>query len=162
MTKKEKRIAVITDALKWIKRKSVNVRTSFGYLIYDNDLPSEFVGRSLQGELRKLITASKPCSVCAKGALFLAHVDRFNKVTINSDSQIMNEDPICEPLLKEFSSEQLDLVEACFEDLLNSAKGRLLRNPFDQYHNPQKRLEMILKSMLENDGELILPEGCTY
>ncbi len=60
----------------------------------------ELNGKSLKPYLGKLITPQKTCTICAKGALFLAHVGLFNKVKVKVDSYCLGSYSVEEPLLK--------------------------------------------------------------
>lgn len=148
MTEEQKRIAVIMDALKWIgDRKRVHVKRANLFVYFPGAIDS--YGDSLQEKLKKF-TKNKPCQVCAKGALFLGHVARFNEVTHNAIS--LTDLETCIPLLNEFTQEQLNLVERCFELTIDN-------NPFDCISDDTKRLRAILTHMLNNNGILNLTKA---
>lgn len=79
--------------------------------------------------------------MCAKGALFLSRIDKFNKVRRSDLTGYVGDGVICDLLSDIFTFDQLDLIEYCFErssdwlqELPNSA-DRLLgicQNVIDQ------------------------------
>ncbi len=95
----QKRVDVLKDAIAQIRAESYNVMSGTGYVNQDNS-------SRLNGEIKalvqiceliegkdasevefkkyfdKLITPKKPCQVCAKGALLLSGIRKFNNFTL--------------------------------------------------------------------------------
>lgn len=115
-TKKAARIAIAQDVISRINVLNV----SHSYCHFDSFTTNYHYGdeRSVKDFFEDVVPH---CEVCAKGALFLAHVDFKNKLTIGSlVGNSFDDEEVCSPLLKYFSQEQLDLIEIAFEgDFVN-------------------------------------------
>lgn len=167
MTKrqKEKAVEVIEDVLKIIRLKGVEVRQQTSYLrAWYFTAPAM---ASLKEHLNALIRRpSKPCQVCAKGALFLGYVDKFNKVKVGpglARGKELDHEAVCEPLTSIWPAAMLDKIEEVFEDdTICLPSGTLVSHPWGDLTH-EDRLRAILKYMLTNNGEfLVNPEWPEY
>lgn len=166
MTEKERstrRIEVIKDALK--RLRYLNLSTNE----YLRIRYQEFIGNECNTEqANKYISKiEKNCEVCAKGALFLSHIRKYNEVSV-SDVLNSNADSYICSNLKEFDIENLDLVEAAYQCCPNcrwddnqetkelDKKAVIFGQGFD-YRNKKSRLKAILKNMLDNNGVFVPP-----
>lgn len=113
------------------------------------------------------------CQVCAKGALFLSRVDKFNSVdwkdvgtrlSVLHSLDIDNESCV-HSLDGAFTERELDLIETAFEcddvnDLWDEDIDDLtIEEHIDwgyQFDDPTVRLEQICKNILDNDGEFVV------
>jgi hypothetical protein len=109
-----------------------------------------------------LLKSTTPCRVCAKGALFLSTVRRYNKASVK--------DVMCdnmETAEKMFGKHQFNLIEAAFEqwdftipDTHEEEHGRPV--PYEvqafgnKYEDDTDRLVAILKNIIKNKGNFIV------
>lgn len=169
MTSRErtkKRLLVIKDALKLVQtHPNLRVSQRNGYVVLRLRPHSNLV---LDQQLREYRTQSAPmhtdsfkdskytvCEVCALGALFLAHIDRYNRLTVREaldpewiKTQIDNK------LGELFTQEELDWIEIAFENSHNRdrvPKG-LMDAAFGKFDT--ERLVAILEYLIENKGEV--------
>lgn len=157
MTRKEKRLEVVKDVLKQLKYLKVSTAGTYLWAPSDCNINQEDNLKDKMSELKK-------CEVCAKGALFIGHVDKFNKLSLKdlgTDIEDLNyEETLVQPLLSYFSQEQLDMIECAFElDCYVNDLEKRKENVVDKcirfgerFSNPKLRLRRILENILENDG----------
>jgi hypothetical protein len=159
LTKAEKRILIIKDVLELIKLGVAKIKTGV-YCEIKKGLDKLEEGGQFNTYLKKTV-----CRVCAKGALFLGHVDKFNNCEVVKDGSYNYayniEATIRKKLLDNFSHIQLDMIETAFEkkvmyDYTCLIRGRKLEEKcIDfgcKYRYPKDRLKAILKNMLKNNG----------
>jgi hypothetical protein len=171
LTKAEQRVQISKDALKWIKKENVKVKESSGYFYISKGEEQLKIGTDLNKYLKKI-----KCDVCAKGALFLSHVDRFDNCKIqpsypgseDANTDFDDEDDIKQRLSKQFSELQLDMIECAFEKKVLTDSTQKLGQSYNpskiaqecikfgkQYKKPYDRLEAILKNIVKNKGTFI-------
>jgi hypothetical protein len=172
LTKAEQRVQIAKDALKWIKKPNVKVKDKSSYFKINKGQEHLEIGTDLNQHLKKI-----HCTVCAKGALFLSHVDRFDNCKIQPfvkgssipDTDFDDERSIKHRLSKHFSASQLDMIECAFErEIIYDSTRKLTNEPgqkeniakacitFGKHHRkPVDRLEAILKNIVKNKGEFI-------
>ena len=181
-----KRVAILKDALSQIKLKAYDVQAATGYVNQNN-------GSNLDNEIEKIaevceiienkpadkvefnkyfdkfINKQKPCQVCAKGALFLSTVRKFNNLSLQEakgydslDSLARNGSKIADI----FGKANIDKMEEYFEedDLQLNKKGEEYdhwdanHNEDDfkkwsyQYPDDTDRLVAIIKNAIKNRG----------
>lgn len=91
----EKRVAILKDAVAQIKLEALVPRSGNGYVEnyeLDDDIKmicniADIVApkgkkTELQFYMDKLINKSKPCEVCAKGALLISSIRKYNNVSL--------------------------------------------------------------------------------
>lgn len=160
LTKGEKRIVLVKDAINQILNKRVTIVKGEYCLIEDENL--------IKGiQLNKVLSLVKKenCKVCAKGALFLAHVDKFNRIKLSSNNIFMASNKEIKNRLKNiFSSIQLSMIEAAFElqvidDILSlenlSNLGNRCIDFGNNYRNCESRILAIFDNIIKNKGEFI-------
>lgn len=125
-------------------------------------------------DLRELVTVSTECRVCAKGALFVAKVSRFNAI---STSQVPGPTHwrSMAAYLSEFPRDQLDLMEFAFEGRITGdpdVDGEMLHvaqkwrrdvlNRFDSHADQLDEgvigpvlLRAIMQNVVDNGGEFV-------
>lgn len=146
LTKAEKRVAVAKDALKQLHTEKYLAETGtyIGCNI-DDTLGSDWRPDQAQKELKTM----KPCSVCARGALLLSAVRKFNEATVSDVLQTKEW-----PSADLFGWEQLSLIEAAFE-LWEENGGKPMPKAFafgNKFTNDHDRLVAILKNVIKNNG----------
>ncbi len=111
----KKRVAIATDALRWIKSSGVIIARGT-YVGPTKPWDSGELGAVEPAGIQCILNAK--CEVCAKGGLFLATVMRTNTMSAYSvldahsndiETKVCDKDRI-------FSSEQFDLIEIVFEN----------------------------------------------
>lgn len=119
LTKPEKRIAIARDVLAQIAAEKIEVEGG-SYFQLDLPVTCKFTEDT---DLQSLLPKARECTVCAKGALFFAHVGIADKVTVGyqryRSSVCLDEVDVCSPLLAYFTQSQLDAIEGCFEGGMN-------------------------------------------
>lgn len=121
-----KQRAVLKDVLKVIRKPNITVKPGaylrvedrFGFGATSPEAPKalrKFGAQKLplRSDLFKDAKISE-CLVCARGALFLATVDRYNSV--NVDEALRNFGSGIEDRVSVFPKEQLEFFECVFED----------------------------------------------
>lgn len=159
--KANRRVAIAEDVLKWLRTKKLTIKTQTYCRFNDEYDLYKFDGDDMQAVMGKIITPFKPCSVCAKGALFIAAVDKFNSVKVRAFG-MNDEDVVMEPLLAYFTEEQLNLVEAAFEGWNHLAGDADLveyvtEDYIKKYPDARKRLRAIMRNIIVNKGTFVLP-----
>src|SRR6185369_4934664 len=114
-TKAERRVEIAKDVLKMIRAKRIVVESGYGYVCVEQAIPG-----TAETGLKELLAEAPPCTVCAKGALFVAKLDKKNKLQLGDVSSSdefygLDHDKTCEYLVSDFTQPQLDLIEAAFE-----------------------------------------------
>lgn len=108
--------------------------------------------------LAKIATRSKPCSVCALGALFIGSVDKFNKLNFDFKGQdYQDREKILTNLNSSFSQEQLVLIEYAFECWLDPDTKKPGPPAIfgSRYSNDTTRLRAIMNNIITNKGTFI-------
>jgi hypothetical protein len=160
LSKSEKRIVILKDALKHLRAERIHADGGFVMRVDDTNYTE------LQScDLQSLIKARK-CTVCQRGALLFAMVYRsdnfivdLTKTKLGSNGSFggyHGDDKLIDPFLEKlFSVDQLKLMETAFEGsywhfgLGSSDSARAFGGRF---HNNQDRMEAILKNAIKNKG----------
>jgi hypothetical protein len=174
LTKAQKRVAIAKDVIKQLNAARFNARngyylipnpvgtySSFGTSILENIK----AGTELQNILKKNI---ERCDCCAKGALFMSAVEKYNqcKVTKNmkeNDGRMFDDSDITKHLRGIFSQDQLTLIESAFEGFY--LDGEIANNPYDSptyrfkrnFTQPDDCMRAIMENIIENKGTFVIP-----
>ena len=146
--KKQERVLIAKDALAWIKAGALTPRKGV-YVSTTNSIAMKDQGK----QLRDVVLGR--CRVCAKGALFLAKVVRYNNVLATQICEAGNSGNAA-PLREHFSVSQLDLIESSFEGWGNTL-GDLSVQFWEQYKDDKSCLIAVLKNIISNNGEFVFP-----
>lgn len=176
LSKDDQRRTLAKDCLAQIEAKEFKIDTRSYINVRVNE---KFLKANIGKQVNKIIPELK-CEVCAKGALFLSHINRFNDCKIADESEhflagideLQNDDetaPIYKRLRGIFSALQLDMIETAFEQRVceDSTKKLSLyyndgwRDPypsrlgqkcrdFSKLENPTQRLKEILENIIIN------------
>lgn len=161
----KKRVMLARDVLRSLDQERIKAQTGHYVNGFESDSDSsraEFNEKlSSTGEADEIPLTipmyGEDCTVCAKGALFVAKVDRLNGVTVGDFVSYADLDP-SRFLLDYFSRRQLDLIEAAFE------RDRMSLDPYDSdakaaiafgsgYVSHAQRMRAIMENVIENNGE---------
>ena len=154
-TERAKRCVLIArDVLKLIKARKI--KSSIGGYY---DAPAKYeakVMKDYHAKKIKYLPPPKTCDVCAKGALFYAHLIRFNKVKISLASIGYRDEEECVvPLLEYFTQDQLNLIESAFEGYNHE---KFLFEGFVANTSRLERLKLIAQNIIDNKGTFV-PEN---
>lgn len=115
----QKRVAVVTDALRWLKAKVVTAQAGT-YVAPSRTLYGDIEASAVSLEGVHLLSQAH-CQVCAKGALFLATVMRTNAMRVNATlfagSDCRVSDKVCS-VERIFCQRMFNDIEEVFEDRL--------------------------------------------
>jgi hypothetical protein len=140
---REQRIEVAQDVLDRIIKnsKKFDVRGGF-YLETDSAVSGALTSRKLG-----------PCRICARGALFLSSVDKYNKCTVTTKSDLG--DIAIDRSEDDWGAQQIDEIENAFE-LFGNYGHRTASYAFGRGHSDYRdRLRAICRNIIEHDGEFV-------
>jgi len=166
-------VTVLKDAIAQIKAKKYLVQSATGYIdkstdaLYNLDKAVNsckiFTGKEANElEFNKyfdnIITKDNPCQVCAKGAMFLSTIRKFNNFTLqDATTKDLNElagDK--NGTYKIFGEENADKMEEYFErndSELEDENGEGIDKQWsDDYCKDDNRLIAIFKNAIKNRG----------
>lgn len=118
----------------------------------------------------------KTCEVCAKGAMFIAAVEKFNKFKLDGiesefdlSQALDSEASQCDHLGKYFSKDTLDLIEEIFEESDDYGYGITVSDEEDlakaayvvKYPDAEDRLIAIMENIIANKGDFVLKVNVT-
>lgn len=126
----EKRVAVLKDALAQLKVEAFIAKAGNDYVKnYDLDdnieklcdvaeiISSKGKQVELQTYMGQLVSPAKPCDVCAKGAMFLSSIRKFNNLSLGDLSDGDTLDSLAHTKMQDlFGDDNADLIECYFED----------------------------------------------
>jgi hypothetical protein len=155
LTKKEKRVEICKDVIARLKAQTI--------LPHEGSFMYTYLPQNEQNSMQVAIN-SKPCSVCAKGALFCSWVGNFNEVTQtqfydeSSLEEVQNLKVIVPELVKIFGKKMLDRIEAVFEQ--ESYGWHFDSEDTEKYVDafPEWELMDIMKYIVKNKGTFPLPD----
>ena len=180
MSKNEARVAIAKDVIAQIRAKKYKAknRTYVDFKPKTGIKKKEFftekdveTGKDLQDVIK---TRMESCQVCAKGALFVSAIRKFDNFAVEDGmlynslyesggaSCYANNDDFLDHLRDYFDYDQLELMEYAFEGDCGQV------DDYDQeeralafYHSFKKaedRLVAIMKNVIKNNGEFIPPK----
>jgi hypothetical protein len=172
MTKAEARVAIAKDALAQL-RANKYLAEEGAYVSFTNSLPiNEDDEKSMDQQLCKLLPKAGSCTVCARGALFLSTIRKFNHFTVadllenGGDATCAIHDTLRPVEDRYFTNHQLALIEHAFEgqeigNITFSLCSEEMENCelfFKHYDcDDDLRLENILKNIIRNKGTFVPP-----
>lgn len=151
--KADRRVLIAQDVLKLLKKKkTVKVMSGNAYLDLTNAVPEADEKKELSKLLPKLITPKKPCTVCALGACFLAHVTRYNNLVVPYSLSGQGGASLFGSVAREQLSDVFDLIqlgdiEGYFESFWGS----------QDIADDRARLVAIMKNIIANKGTFVDP-----
>lgn len=173
----QKRVAIAKDVIAQLEAKKISAATGhfvqgtiFAFirrkLFNSQQSPEEndvAHNRSIQPYLVEGLEQNQTCSVCAKGAIFIAHIQRFNQISYDQCSG--TDERNVARLLPYFPSQFLSEIETLFEGV-DYPWNILGRSQFDfllEYHHehladlsPDDRIIHIMKLIITNKGKKVL------
>ena len=161
LTKREKRIVILKDALRWINTGVLDMTHG---IVASIDIPDTAKPEDqLQPVLQEIFKKKGSCSVCQRGAILLSLVARDNdfRVCDLERSGIASEEGASNNRLEKlFSRKQLAMMETAFEkdhnrEFLGEALFQkcLLFSSFKKFkYSETNRAKAILKNAIKNGG----------
>lgn len=180
MTKKERRIAILKDAIKQIKLNNILAEPGTVVRLPDAIETNENDAKPVLAEyFKKKDKDKKPCYACARGSLLLCTVHKENDFILDSfdycEGSFRQESITDKRLLRLFSEKQLASMETAFEvdgyieDMANDwaedlryyyLNKEVLKDEESnkcllfgaKYKDPNKRLLAIFSNAVKNNG----------
>ena len=164
LSKQAKRIAIAQDVLEQIRLGRYKAQTGT-YVEADTTFEADDQGfcnvENIQANYA-LRNDLIECTVCAKGALFMSHVNKTNHCTVDDLRNYDESAAIVDHLEDIFDPDQLHLIEAAFEsdeDFVDRHNTEIEDEERDsavdfghRYTDDEKRLIAICKNIIRNKG----------
>ena len=161
-----KRVEILKDAVKQLKLERY-VTNQNGYIqFYDNDEIYSAINASeiLTGKkaheisakklIDQFVTSKKPCDVCAKGALTISAIRKYNACSLNELSNL--DDNASVRARRIFGTANADLMEQFYEDWSHELSDDELKEKCHEWHemypDANKRLIAIFENAIKNKG----------
>jgi hypothetical protein len=153
-----KRVAVARDALAWLRAGALQAETG-AYVTPTNEAPFFYLDDHRQ--MRDAVFGET--TVCALGALFIAHIVRFDHCTVSeyitANGRSMSN--FIEDKLKDtFDLLALGFIESAFERCDMTSSSYVTQKEIDaavafgkRYRKDRDRLEAILRNIVRNNGD---------
>lgn len=185
MTEKNKKVvAVAKDVLKQLKAKTlkakhrmyVDIKKLGNKKIPVNMENDKLYDRRLSMQLKDVFKNIKSCEVCAKGAIFVAAVSRYNKEKIYPDAKDVSNKRLSEIVRWDscmnglddkdiiddlFEKKDWDTIELYFEgedvNTIGFDKIDIVRSEifFKSHKNAKERMVAIMKNLIKNKGRFV-------
>jgi hypothetical protein len=159
LSKQEKRIVILKDALSHLKAGRMRAHKGSIIKIDDGNFGTgiqKFCGIELQQVIK-----SNPCRVCQRGAILFSMVWRMDNYIIDeTDMGVRVSESEATPnkfVEQLFMQKQLAMMEAAFEGdygygLTEDVLHKCFRFYDNHYGAPEDRMEAILKNAIKNKG----------
>lgn len=167
MTKPQRAVAVAKDVLAQIKAGNYTCEVG-GYVNLETP-PIEDLPDNCKVSAAIFNPSDLQCQVCARGAMFMSAIRKFNKFDFVKDSSqddgvrnLLHPDSPKFRKIEDtiFSREQIGLIESAFE-CCNMAGS----TPFEKtksaiffgilYNNDSDRMQAIMRNIIKNDGKFV-------
>lgn len=142
LTRKQ-RIEIAKDVIALCKSRQTKIKIDVGSYYHTESIRQEDNLFDKGGQLTS--KRLPPCQLCARGALFIKSVDRYDKCDLGRIDDIA--DAVIDRSVKEWGAEQTNLIESHFE---------VSRYWLPQ--DPKRRLLAIMENIVANNGEYV-PSG---
>ena len=158
VSKAEQRVVIAKDALNQLKLEKYIAQTGrYTSPNLSRELEEKANGDERQQAKPFLLKTTVSCEVCAKGALFLSAIRKYNNATVNA--VMCDNMRVAENI---FGKKQFDMIEACFEqwDITVTGGDGTVGDPVPDnvqnfglaYVKNNHRLQAILKNIIKNKG----------
>jgi hypothetical protein len=160
----KKRVAIAKDVIKALDAKVFKPRCGFAYVYFDCNSSVSRLRELVDNDQRLFgsigldeLRAIESCTVCALGSMFIAHSRLGGDVSVK-DAILQNYEDKLEGY---FELSQLDLIENTFESRCSDddVKDAGIRAFAREHKSADARLRAIMKNIIDNDGEFILPSA---
>lgn len=172
LSPKKRRVAIAEDVISGLAAKRL-LATCGSYITSAYAEIEAKEGQSLGDDvevcdLQKVIASTmKSCEVCAKGAMFIAAVEKFNNVKVldlqvgdNPLRKFDDDEDVCTHLENYFSRDQLDLIEVAFEGSSmsldeNTEECQVALAYQHRYTDVSDRMTAIMENIVKNNGTFV-------
>lgn len=160
-TKAEKRVTIARDVLSQL---DVRLIATEGVWVGSKDSRRLPIGKDINAEVCSLTRKQKKCEVCGIGALFVASVERADKLKVSAledlrglematpgDFTGISESDCFDYLKRFFDDDQLDAIESAFE----RGEGTTHHDSRDfaaAVDNAADRMRLIMENIVANKG----------
>ena len=150
MNRARKRVQIAKDVIKQIslKRFSTEMCGYFEVAKNPNENEKRLYGKDLQGVLKKTPT----CYVCGIGAVFVAAVDRLNKIQLSVTQDGRNIYVEYLNKLNLFTQLEMTTIEHAFEGWERFSPWRVPKQKFETTENTIDRLARIMEVIISHKG----------
>ena len=148
MTRAERRVAIAKDVIKHIKARQLRVRSCYGYVVHAAGWDG--INEAVEGSEKASEVAEKlkgECTVCARGAMMLCKVSKFNHYEFERGRGISSVSTT-DALKDAFSERQLNEIEDAFE--LNG--DHYVSSWFREIPDASDRLLAIMQNIVDHNG----------
>lgn len=162
-TRIEKRVAIARDVLKHLAEMKVGRREY---------IRGKVQGAKSEDDVQKHADAiTEKCQVCALGACFISMGRLYNDTPIGSmippywgEGQLKAiREEILLPLIRYFPISQLREIETAFEQSVDIGQGSPAAKQWGQkYKEDKERLAAIMRNIIRNKGEFVVPKLKKY
>ena len=165
MPLERQRITIAKDVLELLETEKV-IAQSGTYMELDSDIEEKYwddwtAAPEAPVQLHELIERSETCEVCGIGACFVAAVRRNDQVEA-SDMNAASDDRFMRSYLRNwFTKDQIELIEAAFEESGGFYKGPTRRlgerasNFGKRYDSDEERMRAIFQNIVDNGGTFV-------
>jgi hypothetical protein len=143
MTRKQRKVAIAKDVIKQVNAGVFDAKSQHGYVVPMNGYLNGPV------EQRNAIAVAKECHVCARGALMLSRIAKFNDMVINPICGNIEQEQTAKALEDAFTSRELYEIERAFE---GGEDGSDYRRFFLDHKNSNNRLIAICQNIIDHKG----------
>lgn len=154
----QKRVAIARDVIKQLKSELIGACHLYFYgKIYDILSAENNPLADVRALIRKAKIKKNLCDVCAKGALLIAHILRFDKMNV-SEVQRAERLIYSYSSIPYFTNEQFNLIETLYESngykLGPASPWRKFYDRIDDLRN-EDRLIAIMKEIIRRRGSIL-------
>lgn len=165
MPLERQRITIAKDVLELLETEKV-IAQSGTYMELDSDIEEKYwddwsTAPEAPVQLHELIERSETCEVCGIGACFVAAVRRNDQVEASDMSGASDDDFMRSYLESWFTKDQIELIEAAFEESSRFYKGpsrKLGQRASDfgkRYDSDEERMRAIFQNIVDNGGTFV-------
>jgi hypothetical protein len=149
LTKAEKRVAIAKDVLAQIELETIYPTQG----TYIGNIDTNYTGDECKVQVNSLMKKKDfSCDCCAKGALFMSHVNKTNHLTLQDLYTGGGNNHVYERLGSIFSIQQLDLIECAFEgDLINDTSNNLRGTP-----EVERAIDFVANNGYESTNDVLI------
>lgn len=151
MTRAERRVAIATDVIKAINAKRFGkIAAGVGYVRKLKDPYFDGVPHTIDQEVASDLMPR--CTVCARGAMMLCRISKYNGIEIVTDYSVDDRDT-SKALKDAFSVDQLSEIEQAFESTPSEYSGVTHAECFGaSFEDDEDRLIAIMQNIIDHNG----------
>jgi len=115
MTRQERKVAIAKDVI--ANLDVMDFRKGNGYVVSDDDIDFERIMRFGVTNQQIANEAKKQCQVCARGAMMLCKIGKFNEFDFSELEGFsdIDDETTTDALEEAFDQDELEMIESCFE-----------------------------------------------